>query len=120
MGAPENAAITKLLQEWSGGDRAALDQLMPLVHAELHRLARGYFSRERRGDTLQPTALVNEAYLRLANQRGIQWRSRSHFIAVAAQLMRFILVDHFRKKRNAKRGGREIRVTFNENLEVSD
>ncbi|SRR5579883_741848 len=120
MSGPESGAVTRLLQEWSGGDRAALDELIPLVHAELHRLARSYFARERPGDTLRPTALVNEAYLRLANERAMQWKSRSQFIAVSAQLMRFILVDHCRKKRYAKRGGGGIRVTFNENLEVGD
>lgn len=108
----------RLLQNWSGGDRAALDALMPLVHDELHRLARSYLSRERPGQTLQPTALVNEAYLKLVGEREMEWRSRSHFIAVAAQLMRFILVDHCRKKRYAKRGGAAIRVTFDENLEI--
>jgi len=89
---------------------------MPLVHAELYRLARSYFARERPGHTLQPTALVNEAYLKLAAERGARWNNRAHFVGVAAQLMRHILVDHSRKKRFAKRGGGALRVTFDENL----
>jgi len=120
MSTPGGPDVTHLLKNWSGGDRAALDEIMPLVHAELHRLARGYLARERQGQTLQPTALVNEAYLRLVGERDMQWQSRSHFIAVAAQLMRFILVDHCRSKRYAKRGGAALRVTFDENLEIGD
>src|SRR5580700_1720091 len=107
--------VTRLLQDWSGGDRGALDELMPEVYAELRRLAQAYLARERPGHTLQPTALVNEAYLKLAGERDMQWQGRSHFIAVAAQLMRFILVDHCRRKRYAKRGGGAVRVTFDEN-----
>jgi RNA polymerase sigma factor (TIGR02999 family) len=120
MAAEGKADVERLLQEWSGGDRGALDQLIPEVHAELHRLARSYLSRERPGQTLQATALVNEAYLKLAGERRMQWQSRSHFIAVAARLMRFILVDYCRGKRFQKRGGGAVRVTFDENLEVSD
>src|SRR5579871_4710058 len=97
----------------------ALDELMPLVHAELHRLARGYIARERRGHTLQPTALVNEAYLKLLGERHMTWQGRAHFVGVAAQMMRFILVDHARKKRGQKRGAGAVRVTFDENLEVA-
>ncbi|MCU1257485.1 MAG: polymerase, sigma-24 subunit, subfamily [Bryobacterales bacterium] len=119
MSGLEDADIARLLQDWSQGDRNALDSLMPEVHAELHRLARSYISRERRGHTLQPTALINEAYLKLVGEQGMQWRSRSHFVAVAAQLMRFILVDHCRKKGYAKRGGGALRVTFNENLNIA-
>jgi RNA polymerase sigma factor (TIGR02999 family) len=120
MSSPVDSGVTRLLRKWSDGDRAALDELMPVVHAELHRLARSYLARERPGQTLQPTALVNEAYLRLVGERDMQWRSRAHFIAVAAQLMRFILVDHCRKKRYAKRGGGAVRVTFQDNLDVID
>jgi len=119
MGIPNDSAVTRVLQECNGGDREALNKLIPLVHAELHRLARSYFAREKPGQTLQPTALVNEAYLRLANQRDMNWNDRSHVIAIAAQLMRFILVDHCRRKRYAKRGGGEVRVTFDENLKVA-
>ncbi|MBZ5556414.1 MAG: sigma-70 family RNA polymerase sigma factor [Acidobacteriia bacterium] len=111
--------VTRLLEDWSQGNRGALDDLMPLVHAELHRLARGYLARERRGHTLQPTALINEAYLKLVGERNMQWQGRAHFIAVAAQLMRFILVDHARRKGGQKRGGSAVRVTFDEGLEVA-
>lgn len=116
---PPPNEITRLLHDWSTGDRQALDALIPLVHDELHRLARGYLARERPGHTLQATALVNEAYLRLVGERDMQWQSRAHFIGVAAQLMRFILVDHCRRKRYQKRGGDAARVTFDENLQVS-
>jgi RNA polymerase sigma factor (TIGR02999 family) len=111
--------VTRLLEEWSKGDRQALDALIPLVHDELHRLAQGYLSRERPGLTLQATALVNEAYLRLVGEREMQWQSRAHFIGVAAQLMRFILVDHCRRKRFQKRGGDAERVPFDEGLQVT-
>jgi RNA polymerase sigma-70 factor (ECF subfamily) len=111
--------VTRLLDDWSRGDRGALDELMPLVHAELHRLARGYLARERPGHTLQPTALINEAYLKLVGERDMKWQSRAHFIGVAAKLMRFILVDHVRRKGYQKRGGGAVRVTFDENLEVA-
>jgi RNA polymerase sigma factor (TIGR02999 family) len=97
--------VTDFLHAWTGGDRSALDAVIPLVHAELKRLARGRLAGERPNHTIQPTALVNEAYLRLANERGMQWQDRGHFLAVAAQLMRFILVDHARKRRYQKRGG---------------
>jgi RNA polymerase sigma-70 factor (ECF subfamily) len=113
------AEVTRLLEDWSRGDRQALDALIPLVHDELHRLAKGYLARERPGHTLQATALVNEAYLRLVGERDMLWQSRAHFIGVAAQLMRFILVDHCRRKNFQKRGGDAVRVTFDENLEVT-
>jgi RNA polymerase sigma factor (TIGR02999 family) len=103
MDAPED--VTGLLKKWSQGDAAALDELMPLVERELRRLAGGYLRRERPDHTLQPTALVNEAYLRLIDQRGPQWQNRSQFFAVAAQIMRRILVDHARAHSAAKRGG---------------
>jgi RNA polymerase sigma-70 factor (ECF subfamily) len=111
--------VTRLLQAWGKGDRTALDALMPLVHAELHRLARGYMGRERPGHTLQPTALINEAYVRLIGERGMAWQSRAHFVGVAAQLMRFILVDHARKKGSAKRGARAQQVTLDEHHAVA-
>jgi RNA polymerase sigma-70 factor, ECF subfamily len=97
--------VTGLLHAWGQGDRDAFDALIPLVHDELTRLARRHLARERPDHTLQPTALVNEAYLRLVKERGMRWTDRAHFMAVAAQLMRFILVDHARKRRNLKRGG---------------
>ena len=111
--------VSRLLEDLSKGDRRALDALIPIVHDELHRIARGYLSRERPGHTLQATALVNEAYLRLVGEREMQWQNRAHFIGVAAQLMRFILVDHCRRKRFQKRGGDAERVTFDEELPVA-
>jgi len=99
--------ITQLLERWSQGDEEALDQLMPLVYDELHRLAGAYLRRERGEHTLQPTALVNEAYLKLVRQRNIRWQNRAQFFGVAAQLMRRILVDHARSHYAAKRGAIE-------------
>jgi RNA polymerase sigma-70 factor (ECF subfamily) len=100
---PEN--VTELLVDWSKGDQKALDKLMPLVYSELRRLARSYLRRERQNHTLQPTALVNEAYLKLIDQRRAKWQNRAQFYGVAAQLMRRILVDHARAHQAAKRGG---------------
>lgn len=104
--------VTALLRRWSDGDAAALDALLPAVHDELRRLARSYMRREREGHTLEPTALVHEAYLRLVDQRDVHWESRGHFLAIAAQAMRRILVDHARGHRAAKRGGDAERVTL--------
>ena len=97
--------ITKLLIDWSQGDQAALEKLMALVYDELRRLASNYLRRERAGHTLQPTALVNEAYLKLVDQRHARWQNRAHFFGISAQLMRRILVDHARQHQAAKRGG---------------
>ena len=97
--------ISQLLTRWSGGDQTALDKLMPMVYSELRRLANNYLRRERRDHTLQPTALVNEAYLKLVDQKTAQWQNRAHFYGIAAQLMRRILVDHARQHNAAKRGG---------------
>ncbi len=97
--------ITQLLLRWGSGDQAALEKLMPLVYRELRRLAGNYLRRERKEHTLQPTALVNEAYLRLVDQRDAKWQNRAHFYGIAAQLMRRILVDHAREKQAEKRGG---------------
>jgi RNA polymerase sigma factor (TIGR02999 family) len=108
--------VTRLLDDWSRGNREALDALLPLVHRELHSIALRYLRRERPGHTLQPTALVNELYLRLVGERDMKWQNRAHFMAVAARLMRFILVDHCRRKRSPKRGGPLSRVTFDVNL----
>ena len=110
--------VTQLLIDWSKGDRAALDQLMPLVHAELRRLAAHYMRRERPGHTLQTSALVNEAYLRLIDQKSVNWQSRAHFFGIAAQLIRQILIDHARKRQSAKRGGAQ-RVSLDETAVVS-
>ena len=97
--------ITQLLVDWGKGDQAALDRLMPLVYSELRRLATNYLRRERMGHTLQPTALVNEAYLKLVGQKNAKWQNRAHFFAISAQLMRRILVDHARRHQADKRGG---------------
>jgi RNA polymerase sigma factor (TIGR02999 family) len=104
--------VTQLLERWSQGDEEALDQLMPLVYDELHRLAGAYLRRERGEHTLQPTALVNEAYLKLVRQRNIQWQNRAQFFGVAAQLMRRILVDHARANYADKRGGDRVNVSL--------
>lgn len=100
-----NEGITELLIDWSKGDQAALDRLMPLVYNELRRLASNYLRRERAGHTLQPTALVNEAYLKLVDQKNAKWQNRAQFFGISAQLMRRILVDHARQHQAAKRGG---------------
>src|SRR5437879_5712470 len=102
---PAAESVTQLLFDWSKGDQQALDKLMPLVYSELRRLARNYLRKERPGHTLQPTALVNEAYLKLVDQKNAHWKNRAQFYGVAAQLMRRILVDHARQHQAAKRGG---------------
>ena len=106
--------ITQLLAEWSEGNQAALDELYPLVYEELHRLARRYMSRERKGHTLQTTALINEAYVRLVDQKNVHWANRSHFFAISAQIMRRILIDHARRHTYAKRGGGAQQVSLDE------
>jgi RNA polymerase sigma factor (TIGR02999 family) len=105
-------AATQLLLAWGAGDRQALDQILPLVYEELHHLAANYLSRERPGHTLQPTALVNEAYLRLINQRHVNWRNRAQFMGIAANMMRRILVNHARDRAAAKRAGDRERVSL--------
>ena len=111
--------VTQLLVDWSNGDQAALDRLMPLVDQELHRLAHHYMRQENAGHTLQTTALVNEAYLRLVEQNHMHWKNRTHFFALSAQLMRRILVDHARKRKYAKRGGDAHKVSLDEVMAVS-
>ena len=111
---PQN--VTQLLVGWGKGDKAALDQLLPLVYEELRRQAARYLRRERAGHTLQTTALIHEAYLRLVDQRNVQWQNRAQFFGIAAQLMRRILVDHARTKKRAKRGGSDIRVSLGDAL----
>ncbi len=113
------ADVTQLLVAWSKGDRSALDQLTPLVHEELRRLAHHYMNREGAGHSLQTTALVNEAYLKLIDQQRVEFQSRSQFFAFAATLMRHILVDHARSRRSLKHGAGAVRVTFDEALNVS-
>jgi RNA polymerase sigma factor (TIGR02999 family) len=116
---PSSGAFTDLLRAWGEGDEGALEQLTPLVEAELHRLARGYMRRERRDHTLQTTALVNEAFLRLTDARQVRWQDRAHFLGISARLMRRVLVDHARARGYHKRGGSHRRVTLNEGLVAS-
>jgi RNA polymerase sigma factor (TIGR02999 family) len=118
MTAPLPQGVTLLLKAWSNGEQEALEQLMPLVYSELHRLAHRYMGRERRGHTLQATALVHEAYERLINLKDVSWQNRAHFFAVSAQLMRRILVDYARSRRYNKRGGEWRQVPLNEAVAV--
>jgi RNA polymerase sigma factor (TIGR02999 family) len=111
--------VTALLVNWSNGDSRALDELMPLVYGELRRLAAAYLRRERSTHTLQSTALVNEAFLRLVNQQDVQWRNRAHFFGIAAQMIRRILVDHARAAQAEKRGAGAIRIELDDHLAVS-
>jgi RNA polymerase sigma factor (TIGR02999 family) len=110
--------VTALLDDWSRGDRRALDRLLPLVYAELRRVATRQLRRERNGHTLQPTALVHEAYLRLVEQRNVEWQNRAHFYGVAAQVMRRILVDHARRQTARKRGDGAQRVPIEDIAET--
>jgi len=112
--------VTQLLLAWSNGDEAARDQLVPLVYEELHRLAHQYMNRERPGHTLQTSALVNEAFVRLVDQRNVHWQNRAHFFGIAAQMMRRVLVDYARNRQAEKRGGNAVLITLNEELIVSD
>ncbi len=114
---PPCGEVSGLLRAWSDGDRNALDKLTPIVYDELHRLARSYMKRERTGHSLQTSALVNEAYMRLVDYKNMQWQNRSHFFAVSAQLMRRILVDHARRH-NLKRGRGVQLVSLDETAEV--
>jgi RNA polymerase sigma factor (TIGR02999 family) len=113
-------SITQLLVAWGDGDHAALEQLVPLVYAELRRLARSHLRGERREHTLQTTALVNEAYLRLVEQKQVRWQNRAHFLAIAATQMRRILVDYARRRQYQKRGGGAPQVTLAEAEPLSD
>jgi len=111
--APESG-ITQLLKQWRSGNQAAFEQLMPLVYDELHRVAQRAMSQQPAGHTLQPTALINEAYLRMCDMPQIEWQDRAHFFAVAARVMRHLLVDHARAQVTAKRGGGAQHVEFDE------
>jgi RNA polymerase sigma-70 factor, ECF subfamily len=111
--------VTQLLLDWSKGNKEALDKLVPLVYDELRRIASRYMAKERRGHTLQTTALVNEAYVRLIDQKSVQWQNRAHFFAIASQLMRRIVVDHARNHARAKRGGGVQKVSLDEAAVVS-
>jgi len=120
MTAPASQEITQLLLAWSDGDQAALEKLTPLVYAELRRLAKGYMFGERPGHTLQTTALINEAYMRLIDWKNVRWQGRAHFFGVAAQVMRRILVDFARARHYAKRGGAAQQVSLDEAVTIHE
>ena len=120
MTTPSRREVTELLMAWSDGDPAALEQLTPLVYQELRRLARHYMGQERQGHTLQATALVNEAYLRLIDVNRMHWQNRAHFFAVSAQMMRRILVEFARRRHRHKRGGEAPRVELDEALQMAE
>jgi len=120
MAAPSTEEVTQLLLAWREGDEAALGELLPLVYDELHRLAARYMRRESPGHTMQTSALVNEAFIRLVDQRQVHWQNRAHFFGIAAQLMRRILLDHARGQARGKRGGGVHRVSFDEGAIVSE
>jgi RNA polymerase sigma-70 factor (ECF subfamily) len=117
-----SGTVTELLHAWSDGDDGALERLTPLVEAELRRLARGYMARERRGHTLQATALVNEAFLRLTDAQHLRWQDRAHFLGISARLMRRVLVDHARSRGYRKRGSCRciVCVLVSGNREIDD
>jgi RNA polymerase sigma-70 factor (ECF subfamily) len=116
----EPGQITALLSEAGRGNQAAMDELLPLIYDELHSIAARYFRRERRDHTLQPTALVNEAYLRLVGQQGVTWHSRLHFLGIAAMLMRRILVDHARAHEAVKRGDQRVRTPLDDAMLICE
>lgn len=117
---PAPNEVTHLLTAWRNGDEVARDKLMSAVYPELHRLAHHYMKRESPGHTLQTSALVNEAFLKLVDQRNVKWQNRAHFFGIAAQMMRRILVDYARQRRYAKRGGGAQQISLDEELVVSD
>ena len=110
--------ITQLLRDWGRGEKSALDRLMPVVYNELRRIARNFMRRQNPGHTLQTTALVNEAFLNLVDSSRVNWQSRTHFFAIAAQLMRRVLVDAARRRNSRKRGGDHLRVTFDDGVDI--
>lgn len=120
MAVQEVTAVTELLARCRGGEKAARDQLFQVVYSELRRVARGYLKRERENHTLEPTALVHEAYVRLVNQPNASWEDRTHFFATAAEIMRHILVDHARKRVAAKRGGAEATIALSDDIRGTD
>lgn len=117
MGKP--ASVTELIESYRNGDEKALEELLPQVLDQLRRIAQAYLRKERPGHTLQPTALVNEAFLKMVDQKEVRWENRAHFFAAAAKLMRWILMDHAKAKGREKRGGGAFRVTFEEGLQWS-
>ena len=120
MAVPSTQEITQLLVAWNNGDAAALEQLTPLVQAELHRLAKRYMAGERQGHILQTTALVNEAFMRLIDWQNVEWQNRAHFFGMAAQIMRRILMDFARARNREKRGGDAMQVSLSEAANVAD
>ncbi len=114
MNSTSSNEVTQLLQAWGKGDKEALDKLLPIVYEELHRLAAGFMRKESPGHTLQTSALVNEAYIKLVDQKNVRWQNRAHFFGIAAQLMRRILVDHARRRARMKRGGGAQQLSLNE------
>jgi RNA polymerase sigma factor (TIGR02999 family) len=120
QGESQAREVTQLLRAWSEGDQQALEQLTPLVYQELHRRAHGQMARERAGQTLQTTALVNEIYVQLIDLRGVSWRDRAHFFALSSRLIRRVLIDAARSRGSLKRGAGSPHVTFDENLLVSN
>jgi RNA polymerase sigma factor (TIGR02999 family) len=119
MGSQPAEDITRLLRELTGGNRAALDQLLPMLYDELRKLAAAYLRRESRAHTLQPTALVHEAWLRLADQSQVSWQNRAHFFGIAAQMMRRVLVDHARRHQADKRGAEFNLIALDENIDAA-
>jgi RNA polymerase sigma factor (TIGR02999 family) len=119
MNTASSNEVTELLQAWGTGDKQALDKLFPIVYKELHRLAAAYMRKESPGHTLQTSALVNEAYLKLVDQKNVRWQNRAHFFGIAAQLMRRILVDHARSRTRMKRGAGAQRLSLNEAAIIS-
>lgn len=117
--APKSDSVTQMLRDWGNGDIEAMDKLIPIVYEELRRQAARYLRRERRDHTLQTTALIHEAYLRLIDQKGVRWQNRAHFFGIAASLMRRILVDHARNGHAAKRGGSAVRLPLDDAAAVS-
>jgi RNA polymerase sigma factor (TIGR02999 family) len=117
---PSPNNVTQMLHDWSNGDREVVDKLIPVVYDELRRQAARYLRRERPGHTLQTTALIHEAYIRLIDQKNVRWQNRAHFYAISAQLMRRILVDHARSRQAAKRGGNDIKLPLEEAMVASD
>ena len=114
MGEELQHEVTQILHDWSGGDTQAPERLMPFVYDELRRLARSFLSRERDGHTLQPTALVHEAYVRLVDQTRVNWQNRAHFYGIASSMMRRVLIDHARARATGKRGGGAIRLSIDD------
>ena len=117
---PSSSNVTQMLHDWSHGDQEVLDKLVPVVYEELRRQAARYLKRERPGHTLQTTALIHEAYIRLIDQKNVHWQNRAHFYAISAKLMRRILVDHARSRQAAKRGGSDIKLPLEEAMSAPE